>query len=166
MMDGLGFAETTPGPLILVVQFVGFLGAHHHPEGMRPIVAGVLGSVVVLWVTFVPSFVFVFLGGPYIERLRSSKALASVLNGITAAVVGVILNLAVWFAAHTLFGEVRESGWGAARVTWPELASINIPACGIAALAMLAMWRFKRGTLQTLGGGVVLGIGLRLLGAW
>ena len=107
MLDGLGMAETTPGPLIMVVQFVGFLAAFRDPGGLDPWVAAVLGAVLVTWVTFVPSFLWIFLGAPYIERLRGHAALGGALTAITAAVVGVILNLAVWFALHVVFGRVR-----------------------------------------------------------
>ncbi len=100
MMDGLGLAETTPGPLIMVTQFVGFLGAWHHPEGLPPLLAGILGALVTTWVTFVPCFIWIFLGAPYIERLRGNRHLTAALSAVTAAVVGVILNLALVFALH------------------------------------------------------------------
>ncbi|HET9227055.1 MAG TPA: chromate efflux transporter, partial [Thermoanaerobaculia bacterium] len=108
MLDGLGMAETTPGPLIQVVQFVGFLGAFRHPGGLDPWTAAILGSLVTTWVTYVPCFLWIFLGAPYIEALRGKKGLSRALAGITAAVVGVILNLAVWFSLHVLFAEVGE----------------------------------------------------------
>ncbi len=100
MLDGLGLAETTPGPLIMVTQFVGFLAAWHHPEGLPPVVAGTLGALVTTWVTFVPCFIWIFLGAPYIERLRGNRHLTAALAGVTAAVAGVILNLALLFALH------------------------------------------------------------------
>jgi chromate transporter len=103
MIDGLGLAETTPGPLIMVTQFVGFVGAWNHPEGLPPPVAGVLGALITTWVTFVPCFLWIFLGAPYIERLRGNRDLSAALSAVTAAVVGVILNLAVVFALHTFF---------------------------------------------------------------
>ncbi|HYI63487.1 MAG TPA: chromate efflux transporter, partial [Allosphingosinicella sp.] len=106
MLDGLGMAETTPGPLIMVLQFVGFLGAYRLAPGLDPMLAGILGSVVTTWVTFVPCFLWIFLGAPYIEYLRGKRWLSTALTGITAAVVGVIFNLAVWFSLHTLFGTV------------------------------------------------------------
>ena len=109
MLDGLGMAETTPGPLIQVVQFVGFMGAFRNPGSLDPMVAGVLGSIVTTWVTFVPCFLWIFLGAPYIEYLRGKKSLSTALSGITAAIVGVILNLALWFSLHTLFAEVNEN---------------------------------------------------------
>ena len=108
MMDGLGMAETTPGPLIMVVQFVGFMGAYRNPGGLPPLAAGVLGSVITVWVTFVPCFFWIFLGAPYIERLRGNLNLSAALSSITAAVVGVVLNLAIWFGIHVLFENVAE----------------------------------------------------------
>jgi chromate transporter len=115
MLDGLGMAETTPGPLIQVVQFVGFMGAWRHAGMLDPMLAGVIGSIVTTWVTFVPCLLFIFAGAPFIEHLRRNRAVTSALRGITAAVVGVVLNLAVWFAIHTLFGEVRAIDVGPAR---------------------------------------------------
>ncbi len=100
-------AETTPGPLIMVVQFVGFIGAYRHPGPFSPLIGGIVGSILTTWVTFVPCFFWVFLGAPYIERLRGNKRLNSALSAITAAVVGVVLNLAVWFSLHTLFEQVN-----------------------------------------------------------
>ncbi len=113
MLDGLGMAETTPGPLIQVVQFVGFMGAFRNAGTLDPILAGVLASVLVTWVTYLPSFFFIFTGAPYIEYLRGNKSLSTALSGITAAVVGVILNLGIWFSLHTLFGRVAEHKFGA-----------------------------------------------------
>ena len=108
MLDGLGMAETTPGPLIMVVQFVGFMGAYRNPGSLPPLAAGILGSVITVWVTFVPCFFWIFLGAPYIERLRGNLNLSSALSSITAAVVGVVLNLAIWFGIHVLFADVSE----------------------------------------------------------
>ena len=103
MLDGLGMAETTPGPLIMVLQFVGFMAAFRDPGGLSPMLAGTLGGLLATWVTFTPCFLWIFLGAPFIERLRGNKGLSAALSAITAAVVGVILNLAVWFAIHTVF---------------------------------------------------------------
>src|SRR5438034_7063436 len=116
MLDGLGMAETTPGPLIQVLQFVGFMGAYRHAGGMNPWVAALLGSVVTTWVTYVPCFLWIFVGAPYIEALRGNRALTSALSAITAAVVGVILNLAVWFALHVMFRDVEIRHVGALRL--------------------------------------------------
>ena len=111
MMDGLGLAETTPGPLIMVLQFVGFMGGWQHPEGLSPIMAGTIGALLTTWVTFTPCFLWIFLGGPYIEKLRGNIRLTTALSAITAAVVGVVLNLAVWFALNTIFPSHRNFDW-------------------------------------------------------
>ena len=111
MMDGLGLAETTPGPLIMVVQFVGFVGAWQHPDGLSPVSAATLGALLTTWVTFVPCFLWIFLGGPHIERLRGNEKLSSALSAITAAIVGVILNLAVWFALRVFFPDGHRIDW-------------------------------------------------------
>jgi chromate transporter len=103
MLDGLGLAETTPGPLIMVTQFVGFLGGWNHPGQLPPLLAATIGALVTTWTTFTPCFLWVFLGGPYIEKLRGNEALTTTLSAVTAAVVGVVLNLAVWFGLHVIF---------------------------------------------------------------
>jgi chromate transporter len=158
MLDGLGLAETTPGPLIMVVQFVGFMGAFRHPGGLPPLWAGVLGSLVTVWVTFVPCFLWIFLGAPYIEALRQSRPLRAALAAITAAVVGVILNLSLWFGLHVVFRRVGEQHFGPLRLLIPDLASVDIAAAALAALAMLSMFRFKLGLPKTLAGSAALGI--------
>jgi len=158
MLDGLGLAETTPGPLIMVVQFVGFMGAFRHPGDLPPLWAGVLGSLVTVWVTFVPCFLWIFLGAPYIEALRQSRPLRAALAAITAAVVGVILNLSLWFGLHVVFRRVGEQHFGPLRLLLPELASLDIAAAALAALAMLSMFRFKLGLPKTLAGSAALGI--------
>lgn len=163
MLDGLGLAETTPGPLIMVVQFVGFLGAFRHPGELSPMLAGVLGSVVTVWVTFVPCFLWIFLGAPYIEALRGNRALHAALSAITAAVVGVILNLSLWFGLHVVFREVTEAHVGLLRLWVPRLASIDVAAAVLAALAMLAMFRFKVGLPKTLAASAALGLAWKLL---
>ncbi|HEX6243219.1 MAG TPA: chromate transporter, partial [Polyangiales bacterium] len=164
MLDGLGLAETTPGPLIMVVQFVGFLGAYRDPHGLSPLLAGMLGSAITVWVTFVPCFLWIFLGAPYIEALRGNRALHAGLSAITAAVVGVIMNLSVWFAMHVLFGVVHERYVGHMRLLWPDLTTVDVPALVLAALAMIAMLRFKVGVLTTLAVSAALGVGVKLLG--
>jgi len=125
MLDGLGLAETTPGPLIMVVEFVGFLGAYRAPGPFTPLVAGLLGAALTVWVTFVPCFLWIFLGAPYIEALRGRHGLHAALSAITAAVVGVILNLSLWFALHVLFRRVAELHVGPLRLLVPELASVD-----------------------------------------
>ena len=158
MLDGLSMAETTPGPLIMVNQFVGFLGAYRFAENINPIFAGVLGSVITVWATFAPCFLFIFVGAPYIEFLRQNKSLSTTLSAITAAVVGVILNLAVWFALHVLFGVVNDSRLGLLHLSLPEWSSINIPALILSLLAFLFTFRLHWGMFRTLG--VCAGLGL------
>lgn len=158
MLDGLGMAETTPGPLIMVVQFVGFMGAFRNPGMLPPMLAGVLGSMITVWVTFVPCFLWIFLGAPYIEALRGARSLSTALSAITAAVVGVILNLSIWFALHTVFGSVLEETIGPARVYVPVWQTISWPSLILASLAMLAMFRFHAGMARTLAGTALLGL--------
>ena len=163
MLDGLGMAETTPGPLVQVVQFVGFMGAYRNPGGFSPLTAGVLGSLVTTWVTFVPCFIWIFLGAPYIEYWRSNKALTTALSGITAAVVGVILNLAIWFGIQTLFGTVQEVNYGPLRLFVPDPASLDLAALLIAAGAFIALLRLHWRMPLTLGLSALLGMGVFLL---
>jgi chromate transporter len=152
MLDGLGLAETTPGPLIMVTQFVGFLGAARLAGGMDPVLAGVLGGLLTTWVTFTPSFLWIFVGAPFSERLRHNRALSAALTAITAAVVGVILNLAIWFALHALFRDLREVDVGPIGFEAPVLASANLPALALTAAALVAMFRFRAGPLPVLAG--------------
>jgi chromate transporter len=163
MLDGLGMAETTPGPLIQVVQFVGFMGAYRHAGSLSPMTAGVLAALLTTWVTFVPCFLWIFLGAPYIEYLRGNKSLSNVLSAITAAVVGVILNLAVWFSLNVLFGEVDEIYIGPLRLYVPDLTSIDFASLLIAAAAFIALFRFKASMLVTLGGAAAAGLVVYLL---
>ncbi len=158
MLDGLGMAETTPGPLVQVVQFVGFMGAYRNPGPFSPMVAGILGSLITTWVTFVPCFLWIFLGAPYIEYLRGNKALTSALSAITAAVVGVILNLAIWFSLYTIFGTVNESFVGPIRLLIPVGSSLNIASLVIAIGAFIALFRYKQGMLITLAGSASAGL--------
>lgn len=158
MLDGLGMAESTPGPLIQVVQFVGFMGAYRDAGGLDPMLAGALGSVVTTWVTFAPCFLFIFAGAPFVERLRGNHALTSALSGITAAVVGVILNLAVWFSLHVLFGEVVERVTSGVRLLVPVWSTIDLAAAAIAAGSFVALFRFRWGMLTTLGAAAVAGL--------
>ena len=158
MLDGLGMAETTPGPLIMVVQFVGFMGAYRNPGMLDPMTAGILGAMLTTWVTFVPCFLWIFLGAPYIEALRGNKALSAALTAITSAIVGVILNLAVWFALHTVFGEVKEGTFGVIRLYIPVLHTIEWAAMAISVGALVAMLRFKVGMIPTLLVSATLGV--------
>lgn len=150
MLDGLGLAETTPGPLIMVTQFVGFLAAFRDAGDLHPLVAATLGAILTTWVTFVPCFLWIFGGAPFVERLRGNPALSGALGAITAAVVGVILNLALWFAIHTLFNEVRTVSILGGAFDAPVLASLNLPAFILAAGAAIAVFRFKAGMIPVL----------------
>jgi chromate transporter len=163
MLDGLGMAETTPGPLIQVVQFVGFLGAFRHPGGLDPWASALLGSLVTTWVTYVPCFLWILLGAPYIEALRGRRALSTALAGITAAVVGVILNLAVWFSLHVLFGQVDELRWSGLRLLVPAWSTVEWPAVVLAAGAFLALFRFRLGMMKTLAASAAAGMLWHLL---
>jgi chromate transporter len=163
MVRGLALAETTPGPLIMVVQFVGGLGAYRDPGAVDPWLAMLIGSLLVTWVTFVPCFLFIFLGAPYVERLRDNHHLTAALTGITAAVVGVIASLAVFFALHTLFDDTRVLTWGAVAIEVPVLGSWDPLAFGLTALALVLL--FWRGwtPLRTLGVCAAIGLGIGLL---
>ena len=163
MLDGLGMAETTPGPLIMVLQFVGFMAAFRDAGALSPMTAAVLGGLLATWVTFIPCFLWIFLGAPFIEVMRGNKALAGALSAITAAVVGVILNLAVWFAIHTLFRDtfpVRALGLA---LDMPVLASVDHWAVLLAAGAAIAIFRFNVNMIATLGGCALAGLALHLL---
>jgi chromate transporter len=162
MLDGLGMAETTPGPLIMVTQFVGFLAAMRNPGGLDPLLAGTLGALLTTWVTFTPCFLWIFLGAPYVERLRRNEALSSALAAVTAAVVGVILNLALWFAIHSVFARaVQVRGWGL-HFDAPDFSSVNPAAALLAVAAAVSILRFRVNAMLVLGasaaGGVVLGL--------
>ena len=151
MVNGLALAETTPGPLIMVVQFVGFLAAYRHPGDLNPWVAGVLGATLVVWVTFVPCFLFVFLGAPHIEALRDNHRISAALTGIMAAVVGVIANLSVFFSIHTLFGETERHRNGPIDVTAPVWHTVSPRALAVSALAFVLVFRYKLSVLRVLG---------------
>lgn len=148
MMDGLGMAETTPGPLIQVVQFVGFLGAYNNPGTLNPLTAGILASLLTTWVTFVPSFLWIFLGAPYIEKLRGNKILSSSLSGITAAVVGVMLNLSLWFSIQTLFKKVDVKDFAGMKLLVPDPGSIDPVIAFITILSFVVLFKFKLGILK------------------
>ena len=158
MIDGLGLAETTPGPLILVLQFVGFLAAFRQAGGLDPWLAGCLGALLTLWVTFAPCFLWIFLGAPYVERLRGNRLIAAALSAITAAVVGVILNLALWFALHVMFREIEPGSFLGLRPDLPVLASFDWRAGLLSALAMVAMLRLRIGMLPVLAASAAAGL--------
>jgi chromate transporter len=165
MLDGLGMAETTPGPLIMVLQFVGFMAAFRDAGGLSPMLAGTLGGLLATWVTFAPCFLWIFVGAPFVETLRGNKALAGALSAITAAVVGVILNLSIWFAIHTLFREMIRVQRLGLSFDAPVLGSMNVWAMVLALGAALAIFRFKVGMLPTLAVSCAAGVVLYLAGA-
>ncbi len=158
MVDGLALAETTPGPLILVLQFVGFVAGYRHPGTLDPMQAAVLGAALTSWVTFVPSFLFIFVGAPYVEALRRSARLHAALSSVTAAVVGVILNLAVWFGLHVVFGETQTWNYGPLSVDLPRASTFQPTAFAIALFAAVALLRFKLGMGWLLVMAATLGI--------
>jgi len=164
MLDGLGMAETTPGPLIMVLQFVGFMGAFRDAGGLPPMLAGTLGGLLATWVTFVPCFLWIFLGAPFIEQIRGNKALSAALAAITAAVVGVVLNLALWFAIHTMFREVFPVRGFGLSFDAPVFASAHLWAIALAAAAAIALFRFNAGIIPTLAACSLAGIVLHLAG--
>jgi chromate transporter len=149
MLDGLGLAETTPGPLILVTEFVGLIAAYRH-GGEPKLVFGLLGAAITLWATFAPCFLWIFAGAPYIERLSTSPRLAGALAGVTAAVVGVILNLSLWFGLNVLFSRVDAQWYGPLRIWSPDLASLNLEVLALAALAAAVLLGLRVGILGTL----------------
>jgi chromate transporter len=164
MLDGLGLAETTPGPLIMVVQFVGFMGAFRDPGTLHPLVAGTLGGLLTTWVTFVPCFLWIFLGAPFVEALRGNRPLGGALAAITAAVVGVILNLAIWFALHVLFGEIAEVRVLAMTIDVPAPASLNLPSLILTLVALVALFHFRFGMIPVLAACAALGVVHHLAG--
>ena len=160
MLDALGLAETTPGPLILVVEFVGFLAAWREAGGLDPLVAGLLGAALTLWVTFAPCFLFIFAGAPHVERLRGRPGLQAALAGVTAAVVGVIANLSVWFALNVLFAEGARAEAGPVSVYLPDPASLDLKALALAVLAALALFVLRLGAFRTLAAAALAGLAL------
>ncbi|QDU29880.1 Chromate transport protein [Anatilimnocola aggregata] len=163
MLDGLGLAETTPGPLIMVVQFVAFLGAYHNPgEHLSPLAAGILGSVVTVWATFAPCFLYILTGAPWIETLRRSQVLSAGLAVVTAAVVGVVLNLAIWLAVHTVFRTVHESSLPlfGFKLHWltPEWHTLSFGTLLCMSVAMVLIFAIKRSVLVSLA--ITVGVGL------
>jgi chromate transporter len=162
MVRGLALAETTPGPLIMVVQFVAFLGAYHDPGPLSPWAAAFLGALLTTWVTFVPCFLFIFLGAPHIERLRGNRTLSAALAGVTAAVVGVIANLALYFATHTLFTDVEPLTAGPLDLNLPDLTTVRTTSLGIAVIAAVLIFRLRWSVLRTLGVCAALGLAAAL----
>jgi chromate transporter len=162
MVDGLGLAETTPGPLILVTQFVGFLAAFREPAPFDPLIAAVLGAAMTTWTTFAPSFLFIFAGAPYIEDIRGNRRLAGALAAITAAVVGVILNLALWFTLHVLFHRIVEARLGPVRWFAVDVTSVDIGAALLTAIAAILVFVLHRGLIVTVAIMAALGILWRL----
>lgn len=162
MVNGLALAETTPGPLIMVVQFVGFLGAYRNPGDLNPWVAGVLGATIVVWVTFVPCFLFVFLGAPHIEGLRHNQKLSAALAGVTAAVVGVIANLSIYFSIHTIFTDTQRHNWGPVHLTGPDWSTLSLRAVFVTLLAFVLVFRYKLSVLRVLGICAAVGAGIYL----
>jgi chromate transporter len=165
MLDGLGMAETTPGPLIMVLQFVGFMAAYREPDVFSPMLAGTLGGLLTTWVTFVPCFLWIFLGAPFVEAIRGNKGLNGAMSAITAAVVGVVLNLAVWFAIHTVFRETVPVSVGPVAFDAPVLTSVNPWAFVLSLGAAVAIFRFKIGMIPTLAACCAAGIALFAVGA-
>jgi chromate transporter len=163
MVTGLGLAESTPGPLIMVTQFVGFLGAYRFPGGLDPVVAGVFGATVTVWATFAPCFLWIFLGAPYIEHLRGNRSLNAALSSVTAAVVGVILNLAVTFGIAALFGEVSEGEVLNITFPIPEIASMDVFATLLAVVAFVGLWRYRWNVLWVIGGSAAAGLLYRFI---
>jgi chromate transporter len=163
MVDGLGLAETTPGPLILVTQFVGFLAAYREAAPFTPLVAAMLGAAMTTWTVFAPSFLWIFAGAPFIEDLRNNTRLAGALAAITAAVTGVILNLAVWFTLHVLFRTIAEAHIGPIRWFAIDWASLDLRAAALAAIAAVLVFGLHRGLIETVAIMAALGIAVRLI---
>lgn len=160
MADGLGLAETTPGPLILVTQFVGFLAAYHDAAPFTPMLAGLIGAAVTLWVTFVPCFLWIFTFAPWIDQMERAPGLKGALAAVTAAVVGVIANLSLWFALHLFFARVEDARWGFVSLPLPDIATVQWDAVFLSILAALLLFRFRFGIISMLG--ICAGAGLLL----
>jgi chromate transporter len=164
MVTGLGLAESTPGPLIMVTEFVGFVAGYRYPGGLDPVVAGLLGATVATWATFAPCFLWIFLGAPYIEQLRNNRALTNTLSAITAAVVGVVLNLAVTFGIQALFDRVGTARVLSATLPSPALGSINLFALAVAGVSFLALWRLRLNILWVVLASALAGLMKAILG--
>lgn len=164
MLDGLGMAETTPGPLIMVLQFVGFLAALRESGWPMPLLAGTIGGLIATWVTFAPCFAWIFFGAPYMESLRHNRRLSAALSAVTAAVVGVILNLAVWFAVHTVWRETMPLDVGLLHVELPVLSSLDPAAATLSVLALIGVFMLRMGMTALLASAACLGLLLHLAG--
>lgn len=164
MLDGLGLAETTPGPLVLVLVFVGFVGAYQNAPAEWAWAAALAGGLMAAWTTFAPSFLWIFAGGPFFERLRSRPRPARALALVSAAAVGVIANLAVWFTVHLLFRTGAVHGWGLVRAELPDPASLNLPAAGLTVLACGLVFALRAPVLATVGAMVAAGLALGATG--
>lgn len=164
MLDGLGLAETTPGPLVLVLVFVGFVGAYQNAPPDLAWIAALAGGLMAAWTTFAPSFLWIFAGGPFFERLRSRPRPARALALVSAAAVGVIANLAVWFTVHLLFRVGAVHTWGPLRAELPDLASINLPAAGLTMLACGLVFALRAPILAVVGAMVAAGLALGAIG--
>jgi putative chromate ion transporter len=171
MLDGLALAETTPGPLVLVLSYVGYLVGFRTVPGLDPVMGGIIGAVLTAWATFVPSFIWIFAGAPHIERLRGKPQISAALSAITAAVVGVIANLALWFGLHVLFAEVRRlplvPGWtgeGAPGLWWPTFATLDPAALLLFLASALLLLRLKIGLVKVLLACALAGLFWRLAG--
>jgi chromate transporter len=163
MVTGLGLAESTPGPLIMVTEFVGFMGAYRFPGGLDPVVAGVLGATVTTWATFAPCFLWIFLGAPFIEQLRGNRALNGALSTVTAAVVGVIVNLAVTFGVVAMFDSVRQGELFNVTFPLPSLVSVDVFALALATGGFVALWKYRVNVLWVVGVSAVSGLVYRAL---
>ncbi len=163
MADGLGLAETTPGPLILVTQHVGFLAAFHAPAPFSPLIAGLLGAGLTTWVTFAPCFLWIFTFAPWIERLRHAMRLKGGLSALTAAIVGVIANLSLWFALHVLFARVETTQWGMLRLNVPDLATFDWRAAILSLLAILLLFALKWGVFRMLALLAIAGLAISIV---
>ncbi len=166
MLDGLAMAETTPGPLILVLTYVGFLAAFRAPPGIDPLMSGIVGATLTTWVTFIPCFLWIFLGAPYVETLRANKALSGSMTAITASVVGVILNLAIWFGLHVVFRTVGTLSAGPLTFAWPDIRSLDMASAILALAAAIAVFRLKLGLIPTLGAAAAGGVVIRYVSGW
>jgi chromate transporter len=164
MVTGLGLAESTPGPLIMVTEFVGFVGSYQHPGALDPLVAGVLGAIVATWATFAPCFLWIFLGAPFIEQLRGNERLSTALTTITAAVVGVVLNLALWFAINTLFNTVRHAELFGGPVPVPVWSSVDLFAVAVASVCFVGLWHFRWNVVPVVIASAVAGLIYTLVG--